>query len=70
MYDTFIMTNMRLHNLCIEFVFYYFGVVRIFCFQCLGMGLKTISLGIIVEVNIQLQAQQHIAFSSASCDAF
>ena len=47
-----------------------FGAVRIFCFQCLGMGLKTISLGIIVEVNIQLQAQQHIAFSSASCDAF
>ena len=58
---------MRLHNL-ICFL-YYFGVVRIFSFQCLGMGLKTISLGIIVEVNIQLQAQQHIAFASASCNA-
>ena len=62
---------MRLHNLYIKFVFfYYFGIVRKFGFECIGMGLKTISLRIIVEVNIQLQAQQHIAFSSASCDAF
>ena len=44
------------------------GVVRV-SFS-ISMGLKAITFGIILEVNVQLLALQHIAFPLASCDIF
>ena len=44
------------------------GVVRVLF--SISMGLKTITLGIIFEVNVQLSALQHIAFPLASCNIF
>ena len=36
----------------------------------ISIGLKTITLGIIFEVNVQPLALQHIVFPLASCDIF